>query len=184
MDYADTADDLETVYPAYPEAPAGAGQEGTSDLDRLTAIADTETGRTIALPIPDVNGRQNVTLRLQVGTITGALLQRLQKAARRGRKETDGFLFNAILIGTVCEEIMVAGKTMHDPDGDPYTFRSADLLDRLTRQGEKPITAAEAARRFIGSDGVIGSLSAKVLEEAGFGADLDADFGADPTQGG
>lgn len=165
----DRPDDVQP--PAHLDAPAGGGIDDTSDLARLTHIAAESTDRTIDLPIPDVPGREGVRLRFQVGTLTGGQLRRWQKTATRGRnKDVDGFVFNSLLVAELCTAITVAGQMMRDDDGDPYTFRSADLIAKVGAS-----TAAEAASRFIGSDGVIGSLTSTVLDAAGFGGDLEPD---------
>lgn len=181
MTTADSNTDVDPYTPdgysdPYPDAPAGAGIDGTSDLDRLRYVTDKKTSRTVDFPVPRVPGRENVTLRMQVGGLTGGRLQSWQKTARRRRRdEADGFLFNSLVVANQCEAILINGRVMHDPDGDPYTFRSADFIHQIGVQ-----TAAEAAVKFVGSDGVIASLSQAVLEEAGFGSEDDLD----PTPGG
>jgi len=170
--YGDGYGDDPTPTDPYPDAPAGKGINGVSDLARLSAIADTDTRRGVVLAIDGVPGRENVQLRFQVGDLNGEKLRRWQQVAgkRRRDKDVDGFLFNSLLIANTCEGILVGGDEMRDADGDPITFRTTELM----REMGVP-TADQAARRFIGSDGVIGSMSERIMAEAGFGATVDPD---------
>lgn len=116
----------------------------------------------------DVEARPG--FRLEVNTLVDySDFKRYQANAMKGSKDAmkaDALLLATLVLAEYTTGIYYQGKQLTDEDGDPITFRSEGFIESF---GEH--TAAGTAAKFLG-DGHAISISNKVLELAGYGAEV------------
>lgn len=107
--------------------------------------------------------------------ISWELIEKYQKKASRGGKR-NARLMNGLVVGNHCVHIERDGEPLRDSADNPLNFRSVELHELL-----KVGTAVDAAVQFLGGDGYLAAVAGKVMEKAGYGADIEDGDRPDPT---
>lgn len=153
---------------AEPGAPTSAQGSPLADLE-AELLAEIADGKPIRL---EVDGRPGYVA-LYRRDFTGQDVDRWRKRAKRG-KSVDLIHFGALVIAGTMVGLERNGEELEDPDaGGPLTVRSPYMQGLYSAP-----SAAEAARKFFGTDGYVNAQCEGILEAAGWG---DEAIEADPS---
>lgn len=108
--------------------------------------------------------------------ITNEALKSWRKRAKEG-KDVNELRLACIVLGNQCRRLIRNGVTITAGSPEPVTFRDAEFHALYGVD-----SARDAIRAFYGLDGHVLMAATRVVEAAGYGAELDdADEVADPT---
>lgn len=159
----DEDDDLAPLKPGEGSLLEGLRAELTAELD-----AELEP-----IEVPERPGWSVVYSK----AITNEALKAWRRRAKDG-KNVDELRLGCIVLGNQCRRLLRNGVTITAGGDEPVTFR-----DKAFHELYGVADARAAIRAFYGLDGHVLMAASRVLEGAGYGAELDdVDEVADPTE--
>lgn len=161
---ATISDDTDTDPGGFPDdVPFG---DDLSDLARIRADIVDAASPPVTLVHP-TKPDYTLVFNAEIGSKLIGKYQR--QATRAGRR--DAALLNGLIVGGHCVRIDRAGAPLTDSGGRDIDFGNRELQQLLGVN-----TRADAARVFLGGDGYLAAMAGKVVQRAGYGADVeDAD---------
>lgn len=151
-----------------------------TDLDRLLADVEQYEPEPFRITHPLLE-QYTLVFRsdLAFEEIDGWRKKAVIKRGRNGQAdEVDAAKASALIIAGSCTGIYLDGQPVTDSKGNTVSFRNAEFQDKLGCNRN----AANAARKFLLKDSALGTISNKVVDESGYGDDVEE--APDPTESG
>lgn len=167
-DYGVTAPAAPTTAPSLEKAET----PGASPLDRMRAMSKESIER---FPLYKVAGREGLTLEFS-NAIDPEDLKRYQKNAqgkKKDPKDADQVLASAQILQEASRAMYLNGDQLVSPDGSEWTLAHEEFIAMYGGMG-----AVEAIKQLLGG-GQLLTMSGKLVEEAGYGAEIES---ADPMK--
>lgn len=130
-----------------------------SIIESVRRKARERRDRRIRVQVPDYN----MVLVCRVPGDGTEIENLMNRAEKEGRGKAKGTNFNRAVVANFTEAIEIDEDVLLDKDGEPQAFSNPNLWKLLGVH-----TAKDACYEFLGTDGIIGAVAAKLLEEAGF----------------
>lgn len=150
----------------------GIGQDDPTDLDAIAAELNAAVAPSTTIP---VLGRPDYAVRFRTD-FTGNDLDSLRKRSRNKRMTDgiDGIKFSALLLAFTCQGITRKGRGLEEDLGADraITFVSTELKELLGNPG---MSADDTVRKFYGLEGHVDATARRLMVEAGWGDEVDAD---------